>query len=756
MRAAGLLLAALLFAAAPAAAQTVTMRSGQHPTFTRLVLAVPEGQDWRLGRGGAGYLLDLGEGIDFDPGGVFARVPRDRLLSLEDRGEGVLELGLACEPCHATIFRWQPDRLVLDIRDGAAPADSPNEAPLPPAADLTTDMAADIDAAPPDPRPAPAAPASTPAATPGPGPTEVARPSLPVVLAPPGPAETLLPFGPAVTIPESLRVAQMEADILQSLSRAATLGLIELQPQMPGMPEPVPPLLAPADAPPEGPEGGTPGEPGLSFRTSLDRDRAIAPAHNSCLPEALFDMATWVPEEADFPSAIGPLRIALTGEFDRPNAGAAEDLAKAYLYFGFGAEAREVLALDTDPSVAHRVLIALAALVDGRPAPSGILDGQIGCGQKVALWAALAGGSVEGIAEEQRAAIMLAYRTLPPPLQGHIGARLAQIFIQSGDSFTAESLLDLARPAVTGDSPEAQLTEAEVTGALEGPEAELEDLNALVDDSATLSPEVLIRAIDRALELGQVPSDRQIALAGSLRFEQRGTADDARLADAEIRALTAATRFEEALDLIADSRHPMPAGRRAVLADAALAALTEKADDLRFLDHAMGPLPRGLGADTENAMAARLLALGFPEQAEVLMAGRAEGADGRERQYLRAEAALLRGDGAAVVAALDGFSDPRARSLIARAAEVDGDYAAALAAEAEPQAETMWRAGAWDALAAQEDDPLLSGAAADVLRPTEIAPEATPLAGRADLIGEAEATRTMVEDLLARFPVDGD
>ncbi|NDV02533.1 hypothetical protein [Pseudoroseicyclus tamaricis] len=720
-----LLALALALCAGPLAAQSVTMRSGEHPTFTRLVLAVPPGRDWRLGRSDEGYLLDLGRGVSFDSSGVFERIPRDRLAALEDRGNGVLELELACETCHATLFRWREDRLVLDIRDGPAPAGSPAERPL------------------------------TLAGTPPPPPVEEeeeAAPdaTLPIVVPPAEEEEPLLPFAPAMTDPDMTRVAEMEADILQSLSRAATLGLIELQPGLEDVPEPV---LAPSDPPEDAPEGMVPGEPGVDFRTSLDRDRAVAPPHDSCLPDSYFDMASWVPEEAEFATEIGPRRVALTGEFDRVTPGAAEDLARGYLYYGFGAEARDALALDSDPSVEHRVLTALAAIVDGLAPPSGILNGQQGCNARVSLWAALAAGSVEGLGEEGRSAVMLAYRTLPPPLQGHLGARLAQLFIEAEDSYTAESLINLSRPAVTGDTPESRLTETEVTRVTDGPEAALAELDYLLDDSTTLNTETLLRAIELTLELGRVPGDREISLARALRFERRGTEDELRLADAEIRALTAAGRQEAALELAADDRHPLSYARRGELNDAAVASIAEAAEDSRFLEQAMAPLPHGLMAPTENAIAARLLSLGFPERAEELLAGEASGASMRERRYLRAEAALLRGDPDGVVTALAGMRDPRAQALIARAEAEAGDYAAALAAQAEPEAETLWRAGAWDQLAGQAEDPLLAEAAAGALTPSALPEDTTPLAGRAALLAEAEETRAMVEELLGRFPV---
>ena len=117
-----------VFGAAGASAQTLTMRSGEHATFTRLTLPLPPGQGWQLGRTDDGYGLRLpGSAATLATGGVFARIPRSRLAALRPAATGI-DLLLACD-CHAIGFE-EGDLLVVDIRDGPPPPGARFEARL--------------------------------------------------------------------------------------------------------------------------------------------------------------------------------------------------------------------------------------------------------------------------------------------------------------------------------------------------------------------------------------------------------------------------------------------------------------------------------------------------------------------------------------------------------------------------------------------------------------------------------------------------
>lgn len=61
-------------------ADTIPVRSGEHGDFTRIVVDVPGGTGWELGREGAVYELRLDRrDADFELGRVFVAIPRDRV-----------------------------------------------------------------------------------------------------------------------------------------------------------------------------------------------------------------------------------------------------------------------------------------------------------------------------------------------------------------------------------------------------------------------------------------------------------------------------------------------------------------------------------------------------------------------------------------------------------------------------------------------------------------------------------------------------
>jgi hypothetical protein len=112
----------LVLCAGPVFAQDVAIRSGEHESFSRLVLSIGEGTRWQLETTRAGARLRLSEpDAVFDTSGIFERLPRQRLDAVTDEGGGVLSLRLACDPCHVDPFLWRPGRLVIDIVEGPDP-----------------------------------------------------------------------------------------------------------------------------------------------------------------------------------------------------------------------------------------------------------------------------------------------------------------------------------------------------------------------------------------------------------------------------------------------------------------------------------------------------------------------------------------------------------------------------------------------------------------------------------------------------------
>ena len=78
-------------------AQTVEVRSGEHANFTRLVFNLPERMDVDLRYQADGVVLSFErDGLTFDTGTVFARVPTTRLKAMSVDASR-MTLTLACK-----------------------------------------------------------------------------------------------------------------------------------------------------------------------------------------------------------------------------------------------------------------------------------------------------------------------------------------------------------------------------------------------------------------------------------------------------------------------------------------------------------------------------------------------------------------------------------------------------------------------------------------------------------------------------------
>lgn len=749
-----------LLGAGPLWAQTA-VRSGEHATFSRLVIPIPTGAAWEVTPNAEGYALRLSPpGGVIDTGAIFDRIPRSRLRDAVAPGPGRLDLKVGCA-CHAESFLWRPDRLVIDIVDGAPPVpDTPVAAPGPRVepADPTRLVAEGtilplVFSTPVGAAPAPpAARSEAQAATPAPP--------------PPDPAQEALD--------RQKRVEAVAASIIESLGRASSQGLLEpAVPETPGLPAPAggpahatetPPQTVteaqPAAATSSGhlpePVGGPASpQPNVRVETSIDRDHpqpgavapAVTPDGGACLPDEMFDVASWG-DDRDFATQIADRRAKLSTEFDQMPDGAVEDLARTYLYFGFGREARQALTLDGKRSREREVLLDIAAIVDGDLPASHALDGQLSCEGAVAFWAFMAlHGQTAGHGVDLNQ-VRRTYQNLPEPLLGHLGSALAVALVAVGDAEAARDILHRASPRLTADPTTTGVAEAAVAVGEGAPAAALGNLSDMAQHDPRMTPEALTHLFDLAHAEGRQVAPDLLLLSQSLRFEHRRDPAVAALAAAEGQARLDGGDYDAALAIAAEAGLTPEA--RAGLENAVLSAVTARAEDAVLLRHAMGTLPDGVTAATENAIASRLLTLGFPDRAGAIVAGPAEGDAMIERRYLRAEADLQLGAPDAARAEIAGLSDPRAAALRAR-------IEAGVAPSQDPalSADAAWRSGDWTGLAAS-DDPLLRSAAEAMAATPPPPPDGPSLSGSAAAVAEADTSSRLIGDLLNRFVVPPD
>lgn len=106
----------LCLVADPVAAKTINIKSGEHGTFTRLVLYLPEDAEWQVQQDKRTVsVLFPGRRYDAFLDRVFFKITRDRIGQVTALpSEGRINVLLNCD-CVATAFEYRPRIVVLDV-----------------------------------------------------------------------------------------------------------------------------------------------------------------------------------------------------------------------------------------------------------------------------------------------------------------------------------------------------------------------------------------------------------------------------------------------------------------------------------------------------------------------------------------------------------------------------------------------------------------------------------------------------------------
>ena len=399
------------------AAEGGAIRGGEHDGFSRIVMTVEPTTEWSLEQGeGTVTIRFPGRRLAFGTGEVFARMPTTRIRAVSagpEAGGTVVRVTLGCD-CRVSTAFVGAQYLALDVGDPGATA--------------------------------PVAAAET--------------------------AEQR-------TVRETAVVATAEEILIRQIERAAGQGIVEMsgrddagaaeaaaQVALRREPAPLPRPGEPQDKPIEEADVAALllDQDQVEATTVYDRDSARARAADEaapaaeCLPDAALDVAAWT-NGWPFSTQLAPLRRGLVGEFDAPAPENVRDLVRLYIRFGFGAEARAVLAGFGDEAVVEGagLLSDIARVVDGEPAAkSGPLAFAGTCPGRHGLWLALGGRAPAYLSAAQFEAVHAGFEALPPDLRGLVGPTLVGRLLDARRPAEARVILDtLTRTGVPVDADPA-------------------------------------------------------------------------------------------------------------------------------------------------------------------------------------------------------------------------------------------------------------------------------------------------------------
>ena len=775
-----LAIALALLAGTEAFAETLRLRSGEHDGFSRIVIAGGPASGWTLRRGTDGYVFRSGrDGDVYDLAGVFDLIPRSRIADLRPREDGALDIVLGCD-CHGTAFATGSGAIAIDIADGppsgASPFEAPDQAAVPqaePAPSGTTEAVPDTvteQQASLVPLPSTAIPQDPhlPVYWNGPVPPPLVEPSVEeqTATAPAeAPADSLAEAAAESATPD--RIPEMRDDLLEQLSRAASQGLITLDPA-PTRPAP----QSPAHEAPQAPEMADPvplpeaDRAPLHIETSVDRDSGFTvPAHpltadgGQCPADEIFDVAAWAGEE---PPAIqiAALRQGIVGEFDRPDPERVIALAQLYVNLGFGAEASATLDSFGIENETAAWLHSLARIVEqpGNAPPS--LRGYAGCVGPVALWALLEDGGGLASSLIDIPSVLGSFSSLPLHLRVHLGPALLERLTSIGEVEAARTARAAILRAGLVETPDLGLAEARIALA-EGHDTEgTRQLETIAAGNGPAATEALMQAIRLHLDKGGAVPPKLTATTGALAKEFAHDPLGPRLAVLEILGLASTGDFTTAFDEEAYWRNRLSDAQAREVLLGLFAALVGNGDDWTFFAQYFRDRDRLEAAGPDILLrldlAERLTGAGFDTDAAAVLTGEAAGT-ARGRRLL-ARHALNAGDTDAALGQLAGLNDAAAGRLRGEAMLLRGEAERAATVfkstgADDGAARAAWLAGDWTSAAAYDANGLAADLSAlGLVRSDTADAETTQPAGELEtgrnLVTEAARARDALGSLV--------
>jgi hypothetical protein len=719
--------------------QTVTVRSGEHGDFTRLVLTIPSGTNWEVSPDRVRRRLELmldGGPLEFDTSTVFNRIDTNRiaeLVALHD-GRG-LAIQLACD-CDADVFVLGDTMLVVDIAPGTEIPSveaiepqqtlSDSEVALSPLFQDFFEVRVGVE--------------------PGIGPSPVRDPLLaflPVRVEESGvaPAED---FAPNV-VPRSAE--GLGSRIATDLAVAATHGLLD-----PALGQTA---IKPA-ANPSAPDPLVSGEPDARAE-NLARDLAVGLSGldadsfvdgrlsiggDACVPGESLALAAWAKPDSNPSKVLAQRRSEVFGEFDRIAPNALERYVQALLYYGFGAEARSAMSLYAEPE--SPIHLALSYIVDGEEDSSRRFKNQMNCEGPASLWSVLSSTPHQSAPEINHASVLRTFEALPKHLRTHLGPMLAQKLSNFGATQSASDVLRRLERMEGEETDSISLGKALIAlkkGDHDGAEKRLHDLSVAGGPEAA---DAVAAAIDLANANDTPVSARIVDLSEAFAVELRNSEDGEKLWQAHVTSLLVNRSFDAAFDEL-EARDGTSAELIDAMKEAALGALVTNAGDVGFLKIATRLLGEGVYPEADSlsiAFAERFLDLGLAEVALQQLDALPKWDSHSEARVTRAKALLALSQPEEAEIILIGQQSDEVTRLRAEARHQMGDHVFAKTlfegvGEAGAAVNSAWLSGEWEEVA--DSESALADAADLMLQgPEELEPTQVSL-GSADAISAASA-----------------
>jgi len=581
--------------------EPLQINSGEHEGFTRLVVTMPSPErEWSLTGDKKTWALSIdGKGVHYETEGVFSKIARDRLTSLQDR-DGSLQLGLACN-CSVNAYTFASQYIVIDIADPVAQ----------PANVATTIHHFPHIFAEPDVNSRHAGLSEPQDGTPSVSPETSGALDLGAIL---------------VT---QARVGSAQEALLKEISRAASQGVLKpIGAQEPDLK--TPPFADHGarltDTEPQNPAPQPEEQLNLNVKSSVMDSKTLAIVEQSlsfetkrCRDDSVVSIKDWGNSQT-FAQQIAFLRSGLVSDIDIVDQTTSNQLAKAYVHFGFGAEAIQVLNL-TDRTPETRIVESLAHIIgNATPRRANPVLGQSSCSGNVALWAVLSGdSSVQDLNEN---AVLRSFSALPFHLRAMLAPKLSGRLIELGHNDSAALVLQMVDRSGKTSSPSLEMAGAEVAQAQGFVQKNTEILEKLALEDSDFTPVAIAKLVDQYWEERLPPPADIVNLLDAFALEHRESSFGPKLRRSKLYSSILQSDFSNAFDVVGEIYTTDGSDASRLARSILVHAIAEHADDFEtislFASENLATVD--ISPSAALAMAERLSQAGFLTQAAAALA----------------------------------------------------------------------------------------------------------------------------------------
>ncbi|MCL7466476.1 hypothetical protein [Phaeovulum sp. NW3] len=677
------ILIALCLIVSPAWAEQVTVRSGDHETFSRLVFDLPPDVRWEVTQGEDHVEIELDQkDIQLNIENIFYFIPRTRILDVQeeaDRSSIRIEIASGTS---ANYFSLEDGSLVLDVGTGFEKADKHSK----PSWKLGPNI-------------------------PGGGPLAVFTPFYqrpPSSFSSKREKELEIEENMPTSVDANTKFQDAELNLRYQIARAAAQGLIETDLSISRSPATT--NKKKLDANTETLTQLFPNEDQIfpmEAMTAIDRDnlRIVGASHLGarCLSDEDLAISTWLDETPIF-DQISYARGQLLGEFDEPSTDAVEKLAKLYIASGFGAEARALL--DSMPVSENMLttLKSLAAIVDNDKLPLGAdLAEMTDCNTNAAFWGLLASDAPLSEGAVNFAAAKRAFSALPSHLRTHLGPRTIDRFLSLGAIDVADSIRSSLKRVPGALDESVILVDYRFPESTKSDPKAADELITIINSNRESGHEALIYYIETRIKNREPIDDETIQSAAALAYENRGLSQEFHFLRANILGLGSTGRFGMAFSKLQAWPQEFDPMLRSETVHELFRLLSEVPDDDLFLNEYFPQSQLAISAelpeDLRLSLANRLIDLGFSSTLEDILS---ESIKRSERgRTLLARAAINEGQISEAISYVKEIDSPEGIRLLATAYSLGGNHNAAREAferlgDYESSSREAWRSGNFD------------------------------------------------------------